>query len=311
MDRFHELQVFIAIVDGGSLSEASRRLGLSPPAVSRAIDALEKRLAVRLLTRSTRAVRVTEAGAAYAAECRRILADLQQADEQVTGLHGDLRGRLTVTAPMLLGTRYVMPVVAHYQAAHPAVCVSAWWLDRVVNLLEEGVDVAVRVGELPDSSLQAIRVGQVQRVRVASPDYLARHGEPRSPEDLQQGHRLVMANALGPTQEWVFCRDGRRYQLPLQAHLTTTFNDAAAQAAVLGMGVASLLSYQVADLLAAGKLVRVLVGTEPPPSPVHLLHREGRQVTGKVRAFLDLAVERLRALPALAGPAGGAAQPPP
>jgi DNA-binding transcriptional LysR family regulator len=300
MDRFHELQVFVAIVDEGSLSEAARHLGLSPPAVSRAIDALEKRLAVRLLTRSTRSVRVTEAGAAYADECRRILADLQEADEQVTGLHGALRGRLTVTAPMLLGSRYVMPVVAEYQQAHPAVVVSAWWLDRVVNLLEEGVDVAVRVGELPDSTLQAIRVGQVRRVRVASPAYVAQHGEPQVPEDLLTQHRIVTANALGPTSEWVFHREGRRFTLPLQANVVTTFNDAAAQAAVLGMGVASLLSYQVADLLADGRLVRVLVGTEPPPLPVHLLHREGRQASGKVRAFIDMAVERLRAVPALA-----------
>jgi DNA-binding transcriptional LysR family regulator len=298
VDRLHQLKVFVAVVDANGLAGAARALNLSPPAVTRAIADLENQLGVRLLTRTTRVVRPTEAGARYAEDCRRILAELAEADEGVMGQHAAPRGRLTLTAPVLLGSLVVTPVLTEYLAAYPEVQASCWFLDRVVNLVDEGVDVAVRVGELPDSSLQAIRVGQVRRVIVASPDYLARSAPLRAPEQLVE-HRIVSANGVTPQPEWRLQRQGEPLLVPLQPRISSTSNEAALQAARLGFGVTRLLSYQVADAVRAGELQILLTDFEPPPLPVHVVHREGRHAAKKVRAFIDLAVERLRAHPAL------------
>jgi DNA-binding transcriptional LysR family regulator len=299
MDRFHLISAFVAVVDCGGFAGAARKLGLSPPAVTRAVNALEKHLGLRLLTRTTRVVRVTEAGARYAEDTRRILAALQEADESASGLHGAPRGRLTVTAPGLFGALHVTPIVTDYLTRFPQTSVSCLFLDRVVSLLDEGVDVAVRIGELPDSSLQAVRVGQVRRVICASPSYLARHGTPLAAEDLQR-HAVIAASAVTPTLEWRL-RDGASLRsIKLQPRLTTTANDSAREAALAGFGLTRLLSYQVAEQLRDGRLVAVLQAMEPEPLPVHVVHHEGRRATHKVRAFLDMAIAALRANPALA-----------
>lgn len=298
MDQLHLISVFVAVVDTNGFAGAARKLGISPPAVTRAINELETQLGVRLLTRTTRIVRVTEPGARYVEDCRRILADFTEANESVGGLHSAPRGRLTLTAPVLFGARYVTPIVTEYLQRYPEVSASCWFLDRLVNLIEEGVDAAVRIGDLPDSSMQAIPVGHVRRVICGAPGYLAQHGIPDAPDDLRQ-HVIISASGVTPTPEWRLAQDGAPCVVKLQPRLITTTNDSAVAATVSGFGLARLLSYQVADQLRDGQLEIVLGEFEPAALPINLVHREGRHASRKVRAFLDLATERLRAIPAL------------
>ena len=298
MDRLQAMTTFVAVVDGGSFASAARKLNLSPPVVTRAVAELEERLQLRLLTRTTRMVRVTEAGARYAEDCRRILAEIEEAESAAAGTHGAPRGTLTLTAPVLFGQMYVTPVLVRYLQRYPEVDAQCLFLDRVVNLMEEGVDVAVRIAELPDSSLQAVRVGRVRRVLVASPAYLAAHGTPRRPEDLA-GHTTVSAAGLSAQLEWRFSVDGRPRTQPVVPRMRTTTNDSAISAALAGLGIARLLSYQAAPHVAAGTLVPVLQEFEAAPLPIHVVHHEGRRATQKVRNFVDMAIESLRADPAL------------
>ena len=298
MDQLHLINVFVAVVDAEGLAGAARKLGVSPPAVTRAINELESQLGVRLLTRTTRVVRVTEPGARYADDCRRILAELAQANASVAGMHSAPSGRLTLTAPVLFGAKFVTPIVTEYLQRYPGVNASCWFLDRVVNMVDEGMDVAVRIGELPDSSMQAVRVGRVRRVICGAPAYLRQRGVPQVPEDLA-AHDIVSAGAVAPGAEWRLLRDGMPCVVKLQPRMISTTNDAALAAAVGGFGLTRLLSYQVADQLRDGQLETVLGDFEPAALPVHLVHREGRHASQKARAFLDLAIERLRANPAL------------
>jgi len=293
MDKFHLINVFVAVVDAQGLAGAARKLAMSPPAVTRAINDLEAHLGLRLLTRTTRSVRVTDAGERYVRDCRRILAELHEADESVTGMHAAPQGRLTMTAPVLFGGLYVTPIVTEYLGRYPGVSATCLFLDRVVHMLDEGIDVAVRIGELPDSSMQAIRVGQVRRVICASPDYLARHGTPTSPDDLQ-AHTIVSASSVTPNPEWKLVDKGVARSVRLQARMLTSTNDSAVRAVAGGFGLTRLLSYQVAEPLRSGQLQAVLQDFEPAPLPIHVVHREGRQASQRVRAFLDLAIERLR-----------------
>lgn len=294
LDKLHLMGVFVAVVDAGGLAGAARRLEVSPSAVTRAIGELEDHLGVRLLTRTTRVVRVTDAGARYVEDCRRLLAEVADADERAAGAPGRPRGRLVVTAPALFGARFVMPVITAYLERHDAVQVDAWFVDRVVSLVEEGVDVAVRIGPLPDSSLQAVPVGRVRRVVCASPGYLAQHGTPDTPESLER-HRLVVANAVTGSAEWRFERGGGVRTQRIEPRLVVSSNDAAIEAALAGFGLTRVMSYQVADALLDGRLVPVLEDFDDAVLPIHLVHREGRHASPRVRLFLDLAIERLRA----------------
>lgn len=298
MDRLHHMSVFVAVAEAESFAAAGRRLGMSPPAVTRAVSALEKRLGVRLLTRSTRLVRITDAGERYLEDCRRIITDADEADESVAGLSAAPRGHLSVTAPVLFGRLYVMPGIVEYLRRYPDVTARALFLDRVVNLVDEGLEVAVRIGDLPDSSLKAVRVGQVRRIVCAAPRYLAARGTPNHPEQLTQ-HTIISASGVTPSAEWRFQDAGRSLQVRLQPRLVVTTNDGAIAATAAGLGITRLLSYQLARQLAAGDLVTILSDFELPPLPVHVVHREGRQSSAKVRAFVDLLVARLRADPAL------------
>ena len=299
MDRFHLMSVFVAVAEEQGFAGAARRLGLSPPAVTRAIATLEDRLGVKLFKRTTRFVRATDAGVRYLESSRRILAAADEADEAAAGVHGTARGQLAVTAPVLFGNLFVMPGIVEFLERYPDATVSALFLDRVVNLLEEGQDVGVRIGELPDSTMRAIPVGFVRRVVCASPRYVKRHGEPKRPADLAQ-HTVIAASPVTPSIEWRFGAGREGVTTKVRPRLSVTSNDAAVHAALLGFGVTRLLSYQVAAHLAAGRLQRVLAGFEPPPLPIHVLHLEGRQASAKVRGFVDLLVERLRAEAALA-----------
>jgi len=293
MDRFHLMSVFVAVVDANGFAGAARKLAISPPAVTRAVNELESHLGLRLLTRTTRTVRVTDAGERYVQDCRRILAEMAEADESVTGQHGAPRGRLTVTAPALFGSMFVTPIVTEYLQRYPEVTATCMFLDRIVNMVDEGADVAIRIGDLPDSTMQAVRVGQVRRVVCASPAYLKAHGIPLSPDDLHQ-HAIVSASSVTPNPEWRMVEDGVPRAIRLQARMTTTTNDSAVAAVVGGFGLTRLLSYQVADHLRARRLKTMLTEFEPEPLPVHVVHREGRQASHRVRSFIDLAIERLR-----------------
>lgn len=298
MDRLQAMAAFVAVVDCGGFASAARKLNQSPPVVTRAVAELEERLGLRLLTRTTRVVRVTDADARFAEDCRRILADLEDAESAAAGTHAAPRGTLTLTAPAMFGRLHVTPIVVSYLQAFPEVDVQCLFLDRVVNVVEEGVDVAVRIGELPDSSLQAVRVGRVRRVLVAAPSYLTTHGVPRHPDDLAH-HLIISAPSLSPAPDWRFNDAGTPLTLRTPARLRTTTNDSAIVAAMAGLGITRLMSYQVAEHVRSGALQVLLESYETTPLPVHVVHHEGRRVTQKVRAFIDLAVDQLRADPAL------------
>jgi len=298
MDRLQAMTTFVAVVDSGGFASAARKLNLSPPVVTRAVAELEERLGLRLLTRTTRVVRVTDAGARFADDCRRILGDIEEAETAATGTNAAPRGTLTLTAPVLFGHLYVTPILVDYLQRFPEVDAQCLFLDRVVNVVEEGIDVAVRIGELPDSSLQATRVGRVRRVLVAAPAYLKAHGMPQRPEALAD-HTIVSASGVTPLPEWRFNDGGKPLLQRLHARMRSTSNDSAIAAAVAGLGVTRLLSYQVAAHLKTGALQIVLENFEAAPLPVHVVHHEGRRATQKVRSFIDLAVETLRADSAL------------
>jgi DNA-binding transcriptional LysR family regulator len=298
MDRLQAMTTFVAVVDSGGFASAARKLNLSPPVVTRAVAELEERLGLRLLTRTTRFVRVTDAGARFAQDCRRILADIEEAETVATGTHTAPRGTLTLTAPVLFGQLHVAPILVHYLQQFPEVEAQCLFLDRVVNVVEEGIDVAVRIGELPDSSLQAVRVGRVRRVLVAAPAYLKAQGVPQRPEDLAR-HTIASASGVTPVSEWRFNDGGKPLLQRLQPRLRTTTNDSAIAAAVAGLGITRLLSYQVAAHVRSGTLQVLLEDFEAAPLPVYVVHHEGRRATQKVRAFIDLAVDTLRADPAL------------
>lgn len=294
MDKLHLINVFVAVVDTNGFAGAARKLSLSAPAVTRAINELETQLGVRLLTRTTRIVKVTEAGAAYAEDCRAVLSQLNEADASVSGLHSAPRGRLTITAPSAFGAMYVTPIVTEYLALYPEVTASCWFMDRVVNLLEEGVDVAVRIGELPDSSMQAIRVGRIPLRVCAAPSYLERHGAPKSPADLKE-HVVIGTGGVTATTEWRMLSNGTPQVIKIEPRMTATSAETAIAAALTGFGLINVLAYKVTEHLREGRLMAVLDDFQPPAFPVHVLHREGRHASRKARGFIDLAVERLRA----------------
>ena len=298
MDRFHLMAVFVAVAEEESFAAAARRLRMSPPAVTRAIGFLEERLGVRLLTRTTRLVRPTDAGVRYLEDARRILLDADEADEAAAGINATPRGHLAVTAPVMFGKIYVMPAITAYQLAFAETTISALFVDRVVNLMDEGLDVGIRIGALPDSSLRAIRVGQVRRVVCASPAYLEKHGCPKSPADLAQ-HRIIAATSVSAGAEWAFARKKEKIGVRLSPNILVNTNDGALEAAKSGFGLTRLISYQVANELAAGTIKTVLTDFEEASLPIHVIHRESRHGSAKVRSFVDLAVERLRADKAL------------
>jgi DNA-binding transcriptional LysR family regulator len=287
------INVFVAVVDTQGFAGAARKLKLSPPAVTRAINELETHLGVRLLTRTTRIVKVTEAGARYAEDCRVILAQLNEADESASGGNSTPRGRLTITAPVGFGAMYVAPVVTEYLTRYPEVTASCWFLDRVVNMLEEGVDVGIRIGELPDSSMQAVSIGRMRLLICATPAYLESHGTPKSPEDLDQ-HVIIAAGGATSTSEWRMLKGGLPSAVKLHPRLIATTSETAIAVALTGFGLTNVLAYKVAEHLREGRLKTVLSDFEPPALPVHVLHREGRHASQKARAFIDMAVERLR-----------------
>jgi DNA-binding transcriptional LysR family regulator len=293
MDRIHAMRVLVRIADRGSFAAAGRELNMSPPAVSRAVASLEDHVGARLLTRTTRSVRPTETGARYVEDCRSILAAIDEAEAAASGSYARPTGSLTVTASVMFGQIYILPLVTEFLDTYPEVDARLLFLDRVTNLVDEGIDVAIRIGNLPDSSHSAVRVGSVRRVVCGSPDYLKRAGTPETPGDLAR-HRVIAATSAATLVDWKFGRNEQE-TIPVSPSLSCNSNPAAIEAARSGWGLTRVLSYQVAQDLAEGRLVAVLEQYEGEPYPVHIVHPEGRRASAKVRQFVDFAAERLRA----------------
>lgn len=296
MDRLESMRVFVAVAEGEGFAPAARRLSLSPPAVTRAVAALEQRIGTRLLHRTTRQVRLTEAGTRFLADSKRILAEVEEAEASAAGAHGEPRGTVSITAPVMFGRMHVAPVVLAFRQRHPGIHVRLMLFDRVTDMMDEGFDVAIRIAHLPDSALSAVRVGAVSRVVCAAPGYLAARGTPRRPEDLLD-HDVIAsyAAAAGGAPEWVFETGGRTIAVRPRPSLQVNAADPAIAAAVAGHGLTRVLSYQIVPELRAGRLVVVLAEFQPSPLPIHVVHLEGRRAAARVRAFVDFAVEQLRA----------------
>ena len=292
MDQLNAMRVFVAVADAGGLSAAGRRLVMPLTTVSRQLKALEEALDARLVTRTTRRLALTEPGRAYLETCRRVLSDLDAAERRLTGEQAEPQGVLALTAPVAFGRRHVLPVVTDFLEDFPRMSVRMFLMDRVVDLVEEGLDLGIRIGHLPDSSLRATQLGTVRYVTCASPSYLAEAGVPATPKDLA-GHRCISFNNFSPTERWTFA--GRKpVSVTVDPRLIVNTADAAIDAAKAGLGVVRVLSYQADSSLEDDSLRLILEDFEPEAIPVSLIHREDRLPQAKVQSFVGLAVPRLR-----------------
>ena len=292
MDRFHEMQVFLAVAEEAGFAAAARRLNTSPPSVTRAIAAMEQRIGTQLLARTTRSLHLTEAGQGYLEDCRRILAELDEAEEAAAGSYSIPCGHLTVTAPVLFGELYVAPALGEFLDRFPLVTINALLVDRVVNLHDEGVDVAVRIGHLHEPGQQAIKVGEVRRVVCAAPGYLDQHGRPEHPSQLREA-KIATTSASQRVNEWAFVDGGQPLNIPIEPRLVVTANNAAINLARQGWGVTRVLSYQVAAAVAAGELEIILERFEPSPLPIQVVFQKSTRVPAKVHSFVDFLSARL------------------
>jgi len=299
------MTVFVRVAETSGFAEAARQLHMSPPSVTRAVSLLEEALGTRLLIRTTRSVKLTETGERYLDDCRRILAELKQAEAAATGSYIAPIGTLTVSAPVLFGRIYVLPILTEFLERHPKVVGRAVFVDRMTSLVEEGIDVAVRIGVLADASYPVTRVGSVRRIVCGAPSYLSKAGAPDRPSDLTR-HRLIAPTSAWSAREWRFQRDGDLV-INVEPALFCSTNDAAIAAAVSGYGLTRVPAYQIRNELKSGALAPVLEAFEETPSPIHVAHADRRYAPAKVRAFADLVIERLRADPFFAGAAQGAA----
>ena len=291
MDKLRAIAGFVRIVDRGSLTAAADELGVSLPSMVRTLAALERELGVTLLNRTTRRLHLTDAGREYLARCRTILGHVEDAEAMLHSRRAAPQGRLAVSASVLFGTRYVAPLMNEFILQHPKVAGELLFVDRIVNLVEEGLDAAVRIGALRDSSLVALPLGSVRRVICASPDYLQEHGSPQRPDDVRS-HRCVRFTGLAPLAEWTF-RSGPR-KLAIDTVLTSNLPEVAIEACARGLGLGMFLSYMVAPLVHAGRLKYVLEDFETASLPVNLVYPHARVVSPTLRAFADLCVSRLR-----------------
>jgi len=295
MDRLDAMKVFVVTLDEGSLAGAGRKLGRSPAAVSRAIAFLEERVGTELLHRTTRSIKLSEAGERYAAICRRVLTELEEADVVAAGERAVPRGTLSVSAPIISGELVLRPILDAFLDAYPTVTARVTLMDRHVNLIEEGIDIALRIGHLEDSSMIAMRVGEVRRVVVAAPRYLKQHPRIEQPADLAKHQMITMEHF---TSSWTFApAAGSSVARTVQfaPRITTNSTRSAVASAISGLGVTRLFSYQVTEQVQRGELEVVLAACEDPPMPVHVISPHGRLSVPKVRTFMDFAVPRLRA----------------
>ena len=290
MDRIDAMQAFVAVADLQGFAPAARKLGLSPSGVTRLIAALEDRLGARLLQRTTRQVALTDVGARYLERVRRILADVEEAEGSAQAERTRPSGRLVVSAPIGFGRLHVSPVMSAYLTRYPEVFGELRLSDRMINLVEDGVDLAVRIGHLADSSLVARHVGEMRRIVVASSGYLKRHGEPRTPRAIA-AHQTIQFGAITASSDWHFVEDGREIRVPCTPRFITNSADAAIQYAAQGGGLTRVLAYQAADAIRGGRLRIVLQEFEQPPLPIHIVYPTSRLLSAKVRTFVDLVTE--------------------
>ena len=289
MDQLRTLRVFISVAEHASFAAAARQLNMTPSAVTRAIAALEESLGVSLLMRTTRSVRLSEEGVAFLERCRVGIAGIDEAFEIVRGGGKNPAGTLTVTAPVMFGRLHILPVVLEMLALYPELKVRLLLLDRAVQLVEEGVDIAVRIADLPDSSMHMLRIGEVRRVLSASPSYLTAQGEPVTPADLRQHDLIAIEDEVGPLRGRGVAYAGRTGPSP---RLSVNSVDAAIAAAVAGLGIVQTLSYQIADYLAVGALRQLSAGDPAPALPISLLFQSGGRDRPNIRAFVELARQR-------------------
>ena len=294
VDRIQEMTIFVAVAEHASFAAVARHFVVSTATITRAVAQLEQRLGTLLVVRTTRHLRLTESGLRFAADCRRLLADLSDAESSAAGIHASPRGLLTVTAPQVFGDLHVTPVLAQYLARHPDVEIRGLLMDRVALMLDEGIDVAVRIGHLPDSSLTAIYVGSVRLMVCASPAYLAAHGTPQHPRELIDRATIspIMAER---SSDWRFSIDGQHQSVNVRSRLSLTSFTAAIHATLDGWGLTQVPSYQIRTHLNADRLRVVLESFELPTLPVHVVYVEGRKGSSKVRSFVDFCVTQLRA----------------
>ena len=292
MNKLGAMRVFVEVAECQSFAEASRKLDISPPAVTRSVAQLEKLLGAKLFNRTTRLVRLTDAGNRYLVDTTRILEAVDEAEAAAVGSYRNPEGILTVTAPVLFGQKYIVPIVVEYLRRNPGVSVRLELLDRVTNLIEEGLDVAIRIGPLPESNLFAVTVGHVRRVVCGSPDYFETHGKPLHPSDLDN-HRIILASTVEHSSSWSFQGEDK-ISVKVSPRLYCNHNSAAIRAATAGWGVTRLMSYQVAEEIRQRELVTVLNDFETRSLPINVVHLEGRRANAKTRAFLDIAVNGLR-----------------
>ncbi len=300
MDRLSLMKTFVAVVEADGFAAAARRLAISAPVVTRNVAALEQHLGARLLERTTRQVRVTEAGARYLADCKRLLAEIDDAEAAVSGAHSEPRGLLSVTAPVMFGRMFVAPLLVDFLAKHAQLSARALLLDQVVDLMTEGLDVAVRIAKLEDSSLTSTKVGVVRRVTCASPGYLKKYGVPKQPRELAE-HRCFVFSTERSAPAWAFEAKAKSLSFRPRAALLANSSEVGIEAALAGAGITRALSYMVAAHVRAGRLRLILEDFEAEPMPIHVVYREGRSAPARVRAFVDYVVPRLRKDAALRG----------
>jgi DNA-binding transcriptional LysR family regulator len=292
------MQAFVGVAEQQSFAAAARQLGLSPPAVTRLVAALERHLGAVLLERTTRKVQLSEIGARYLIDCKRLLTELEDVEATVGGAQATPTGMLGVTAPVMFGRLFVAPLLTDFLAHHPQVSARALLVDRVVDLIDEGLDVAVRIAKLSDSSMTSVKVGSVRRVMCASPSFLEAHGVPQSPRDLSQLRSFVFSTERA-APSWLFEHRGKPLSVRPRATLLVNSSEAAIDAALNGACITRVLSYMVADHVEAGRLRLVLEEFEAEPLPIHVVYREGRRAPARVRSFVDFLVPRLRRSPAV------------
>jgi DNA-binding transcriptional LysR family regulator len=296
VDKLSAMASFVRIVEKGSLTAAAAALDTSLPSVVRSLASLERELGVRLLNRTTRRIHLTDEGTHYLERCRAILSAVQETEAAFTSDRAEPHGRLAVTASVLFGRRYIAPIVSDFLSRHPKVNAELLFVDRVVNLVEEGIDVAARIGRMPDSSLVAVPVGKVRRVICASPEYLRRRGTPRAPHDVRE-HSCVRHIGLAPRPDWHFRAGRRTVTVPVNAVISCSDIDSSLDACLSGHGLGLFLSYQTAPYRNEKRLRYVLEEFETEPLPVQVVYPQSRLVTGKVRAFVDECVSTLRQVP--------------
>jgi DNA-binding transcriptional LysR family regulator len=290
MDRIDAMQAFVAVADLRGFAPAARKLGQSPSNVTRLIAALEDRLGARLLQRTTRSVTLTDAGSRYLERARRILSDVEEAEAAAEGERTRPSGRLVVSAPVGFGRLHVSPLMSAYLMRYGEVAGELRLSDRMINLVEDGVDLAVRIGHLPDSSLVARHVGEMRRIVVASPGYLQARGEPKRPAAIGS-HETIQFGAASASSEWQFVEDGSEVRIASTPRFTTNSSDAAIEYAERGGGLTRVLAYQAADAIKRGGLKIVLAKFEQSPLPIHLVYPTSRLLSAKVRTFIDLVIE--------------------